>query len=87
MEKWILEIPALHKVEQLARKWADQDPALAEALEECVMARKQAGERHNAALKSKGIKCTECDKIFLSNEHNDYTLQCSIGCRARACFD
>lgn len=84
MKKSILEIPALHKVEELARKFAHLDPELKLALDECVEARRQATERHANALKSKGIKCTECDKIFLSNEWNDYILQCSVGCRARS---
>lgn len=83
MTKWILEIPALLKVEELARKYAHLDAELAAALEECEMAREQADRRHKAALESSGIKCTECDNIFLSRESNGYTLQCSVDCRMR----
>lgn len=83
MTKWILEIPALHKVEELARKYAHLDAELAAALEECEAAREQANTRHQGALKSRGQKCTECDNIFLSTEWNGYMLQCSIGCRMR----
>lgn len=84
MNKWISEIPALRKVEALAEKYADQDPELAEALATVKEARQQARDRHKEALEQKGIKCTECDTIFLSTEWNNYTLQCSVGCRLYA---
>ncbi len=84
MTKWILEIPALQKVEKLAAKYAYLDPELAAALKECIEARRQSSERHQGALRDKGIECTECGKIFLSTEWNGYTLQCSIGCQLRS---
>jgi hypothetical protein len=83
MTKWILEIPALHKVEKLARQYAHQNPELAEALAECVEARKQAAEHHQNALVSKGWDCTECGKRFIPL-HDSYNLQCSIGCQFKA---
>jgi formylmethanofuran dehydrogenase subunit E len=87
MTKWISEIPALCKVEELAKKYAHLDPELATALEEVHMAREQAKERREGALKSKGIKCTECGELFLSTEWNVYTRQCSVGCRVKAFGD
>ena len=80
--KPLYEIPALLKIEQLAAKYASQDPELKAALDEVLEARKQNAERLANALKSKGIDCSVCGKRFLSTEWNGYRLQCSVGCRA-----